>query len=65
MSGAKRDAWIDAIETHQEFEHYSQRYKICHLHFKTEDIINIEGKIHLKNDAIPTIFNSSAGKTFY
>lgn len=34
----------------------SQYYRLCHLHFRVEMFRNIEGKIYLSKEAVPSIF---------
>lgn len=37
-------------------EYANQYYRLCHLHFRVEMFRNIEGKIYLNKEAVPSIF---------
>lgn len=37
-------------------EYANQYYRLCHLHFRVEMFRNIEGRIYLKKEAVPSIF---------
>lgn len=51
-----REQWIKAIESHQQFEHYTLRYMICELHFEPDEIKYTKTRITLKDGAAPSIF---------
>lgn len=53
---ARRQKWIDAIETHQQFDYYVSRYFVCEQHFSVDAIKRIGFRTDLKPNAIPTIF---------
>lgn len=40
-------------------EYANRYYRLCHLHFRIEMFRNIEGKIFLNREAIPSIFLKS------
>jgi len=37
-------------------EYANQYYRLCHLHFRVEMFRNIEGRIYLSKEAVPSIF---------
>lgn len=56
FSQPARSQWINAIESHQQFDYHVQKYYICSLHFAPGNL-NIHGKkkIVLKG-RVPSIF---------
>lgn len=58
---AKRDDWISAIETYQEFQHHSTYFSICELHFPPSSITKKNDKYILSKDVVPTIFPMHPG----
>lgn len=57
--GELRQKWIDAIQTHQKFDHDALRFSMCELHFRSEDMNRQRLKNHLNKDAIPSFFPNS------
>lgn len=37
-------------------EYANRYYRLCHLHFRVEMLRNIEGRIYLSKEAVPSIF---------
>lgn len=37
-------------------EYANRYYRLCHLHFRVEMFRNIEGRIYLSKEAVPSIF---------
>ena len=45
---------MDLVPIGPEFA--NRYYRICHLHFRVEMFRNIEGRIYLSKEAVPSIF---------
>ncbi|KAL0120526.1 hypothetical protein PUN28_008330 [Cardiocondyla obscurior] len=59
----ERDRWLDWIKACDRMdlmvfgpEYANLFYRLCHLHFRVEMFRNIEGKIYLSKEAVPSIF---------
>lgn len=52
----KRNEWISAIGTYQEFDYYVSKFHVCELHFPEGSIRKIGKRTTLQADALPTIF---------
>lgn len=52
---AERDIWIETIESHQDFQHFSQ-ILICENHFNKSVLVQKKGKNTLAQGAKPSIF---------
>lgn len=58
LSQPDRNSWISAIEQHQTFDYYIQKFSVCSLHFKP-DALMIRGKRTLiVKGAVPSIFDN-------
>lgn len=55
--GSYRQEWINQIGKIQPLQHNDQ-FQICHLHFHEEDLYIRYGKLVLKHNAIPKIFET-------
>lgn len=56
MKSDDRQKWIDAIETHQEFDRHALRWNICELHFRPEQINRSRLRDKLIKRVAPSIF---------
>ncbi|XP_050452299.1 uncharacterized protein LOC126851958 [Cataglyphis hispanica] len=59
----ERERWLEWIKACNRMdletigpEYANQYYRLCHLHFRVEMFRNIEGRIYLKKEAVPSIF---------
>lgn len=56
MQIVKRQKWINAIETHQEFDYTVSRFFVCESHFTTGSIQRRGKNTSLDANAVPSIF---------
>lgn len=56
--GELQQRWISAIEKHQQFVNNNGCFIICQRHFDVSDFITVNGRIMLKKNAVPSIFNN-------
>ncbi|XP_029160751.1 uncharacterized protein LOC114932624 isoform X2 [Nylanderia fulva] len=59
----ERKRWIEWLKACNRMdlitigpEYANQYYRLCHLHFRVEMFRNIEGRIYLSKEAVPSIF---------
>lgn len=52
----KKNAWIAAIESYQQFDHFLSKFYVCELHFGAESVRKIGSRTILVPNALPTIF---------
>lgn len=57
----KRDNWIEAIETHQIFQHFSKYLSICELHFPPSSFTKKGNTAILSKGTVPSIFPVQTG----
>lgn len=57
--GEIRNLWIQKISEHQSINSNSVYFQVCERHFKDNDFIRKGGKLVLRKESVPSIFNES------
>lgn len=58
-----RNAWFERISEHQTMFPNLPLYKVCARHFTSDDFTRIHRRWVLKNDAVPSVFDSEPKST--